>query len=188
MRTVIAIVTIFGAVAAATARAQVEPEATSPGKIGVSGTLTYSARYSQIAEFFSNSTGEMANLSGNFGYTSTSERHPTAITIQAGDSWGLTGIGFSSGPYENLVISQTLAQRHWSLLLHDELGYRHGVGVGEPNPASANSAAEPLLTLNTAVLDNDSTARLSDKISGATTLSAGGGYNKLDYLNGHGRN
>ncbi len=188
MKTVFAIAIILGAVAAATARGQVEPQATSPGKVGISGTLTYSARYAQIAEFFSNSTGEMASLSGNFGYTSTSERHPTAITIQAGDSWGLTGIGFSSGPYENLVISQTLTQRHWSLLLHDELGYRHGVGVGEPNPASATSGAEPLLTLNTAVLDNDSTARLSDKISGATTLSAGGGYNKLDYLNGHGRN
>ena len=188
MKTVLAIITIFGTIAASAARAQVEPQATSPGKVTVSGTLTYSARYSQIAEFYSNRSGLMANLSGDFGYTSASERHPTALTISAGDSWSLTGIGFSSGPYENFSVSQSINGRRLVLLLRDEVGYRHGVGVGEPNPTSANSGAEPVLTLNTAVLDNDAKATLSDKISGSTTVTAGAGYNQLEYFDGAGRN
>ena len=186
MRTVITIVIILGVVATPVARAQVEPEATSPGKIGVSGTLTYSARYTQIAEYYGGGSGQMANLSGNFGYSTTSERHRTSITLGAGDSWGITGIGYSSGPYESLVISQSANGRHLLLSLHDELAYHSGVGIGEPNPTSQSSAAAPILTLNTAILNNNATVQLNDLISGSTTLSASATYNQLDYPNGNG--
>lgn len=185
MKTAIAIVIILGTVAA-TARAQVEPEATSPSKVSVSGTLTYSARYSQIFEYYSGVSGQMANLSGNFGYTSINEKHPTSITLGAGDSWAISGIGYSSGPYEDLIVSQSVNGRRLLLLLHDQLSYQNGVGISEPNPTSQTSAAEPILTLNTAMLNNNAGAQLSDKLSGSTTLSAGTVFDQLDYPNGNG--
>ena len=55
--------TILGVVAVA--KAQVEPEATSPLKLGISGTLSYSARYMQMADFYAGGTSQMANLSGD---------------------------------------------------------------------------------------------------------------------------
>lgn len=171
---------------AAAAKAQVEPEAISPGRVAVKGTLTYSARYSQIAEFYNGGTGQMANLSGNFGYSTTSQRHPTSISLGAGDSWRISGIDYSGGPYESLTVSQALNGEHWQMQLGDSVGYHNGVGVSEPNPSSPNSTAEPVQTLNTTMLDNDASARLNDKISGATSLSAGAGYNILEYPNGDG--
>ncbi|MGH9562950.1 MAG: hypothetical protein ACRD3S_15980, partial [Terracidiphilus sp.] len=188
MKTVIAILIIIGAVIGTTAKAQVEPEATSPGKVAVSGTLTYSARYSQIAEYYAGRWGQMANLSGNFGYKTTSERHPTSITLGAGDSWGISGIGFSSGPYENLMVSQSANGRHLLLLLHDELTYHRGVGIGEPNPTSQGSTATPIQTLNTAILNNNGTVQLDDLISASTTLTASAAYNHLDHPDGNGIN
>jgi hypothetical protein len=186
MKTAIALIIIFGTVTAATARAQVEPEATSPSKVTVSGTLTYSARYSQIFEYYGGVSGQMANLFGNFSYTSTNERHPTSITLGAGDSWAISGIGYSSGPYEDLNVSQSINGQRLLLLLHDQLSYQSGVGISQPNPTSQTSAAEPILTLNTAVLNNDAGAQLSDKLSGSTTLSAGMDFDQLDYPNGNG--
>ncbi|MGB0063708.1 MAG: hypothetical protein WBP85_04615 [Terracidiphilus sp.] len=184
MKGFIVIMIIFGAIAAA--KAQVEPEATSAVKLAVSGTLTYSARYSQIAQFYNKSTGQMASASGNFGYSTTSERRPTSISLGAGDNWRISGLGFSTGPYENLIISQGLNGQHWLLTLRDELSFRHGVGLTEPNPSSATSTAEPIETDDTPILDNDATARLSDRLSGSTTLSASAGFNQLEYPDGNG--
>lgn len=185
MKTVFAIITILGFIAASTARAQVEPQATSPGSIAISGTLTYSARYSQIAEFYANRTGEMASIFGNLTYSSTGERHPTSIALGVGDSWALSGIGFSNGPYEDLTVSQSISGRRLTLLLHDQLGYRHGVGLVAPNPNS--SETESVLTLNSPVLTNGADVRLTDRVNGFTSASISGGYNQLDYLNGDGR-
>ena len=53
----------------------------------------------QMAEFYNGGTSQMANVSGNFGYSTTSERHPTSLTFGAGDSWTLSGQDFNSGPY-----------------------------------------------------------------------------------------
>lgn len=184
MRLFIAFIIVFGSAAVATA--QVAPQDTRPGRISITGTLNYSARYSQVAEIYSGASGQMANISGDFGYTSTSERHPTSITLNAGDSWGISGIGFSSGPYEDLSISQSLTGPHWSWQLSDSLSYRHGMPLGAFTPTSPNTTAEPILTVNTAMLDNQTSVKLSDKINGSTTLSADTDYNLLDYPNGNG--
>ncbi len=182
MKALIAIMTILGVVAVA--KAQVEPEATSPLKLGISGTLSYSARYMQMADFYAGGTSQMANLSGNFGYSTTSERHPTSLTFGAGDSWTLSGQDFNSGPYVSLSVSQSVAGQHWSLQLSDSVDYHKGVPIDQPNPTS--STAEPILTLNTSMVNNDVTATYSYKLSAFSTLSAGGGYNQLYYPDGNG--
>lgn len=184
MRFFIAFIIVFGS--AAVAMAQVAPQDTRPGRISITGTLNYSARYSQVAEIYSGASGQMANLSGDFGYTSTSERHPTSITLNAGDSWGISGIGFSGGPYEDLSVSQSVDGPHWSWQFGDSISYRQGMPLGAFTPTSPNTTAEPILTVNTAMLDNQASVKLSDKVSGSTTLSAGTDYNVLDYPNGNG--
>lgn len=183
MKVFIAIIILFGMAAAV--RAQVTPEATSQIKVGVSGTLTYSARYSQLAEFYGGTTSQLANLSGNFGYSTTSERHPTSITLGAGDSWGLSGISYNGGPYEDLSVSQGFAGQYWSLQLSDVVSYHKGIPIEQLNLAS--STAEPILTLETAIVDNDINVAYRYKLSGFTSLRFGGSYNQLDYPDGNGQ-
>ncbi len=183
MKVLIAIMILFGVAAAV--RAQVTPEATSQIKVGVSGTLTYSARYSQIAEFYGGTTAQLANLSGSFGYSTTSERRPTSITLGAGDSWGISGFTFNGGPYEDLSVSQGFAGQYWSLQLSDTVSYHRGIPIEELN--STSSAAEPILTLETNVVDNDVNVAYRYKLSGFTSLNFGGSYNQLDYPDGNGR-
>ena len=59
-------------------------------------------------------------------------------------------------------------------------------GVIEFTPSTSNSTAEPILTLNTSMVNNDVTATYSYKLSAFSTLSAGGGYNQLYYPDGNG--
>ena len=182
MKVLIAIMTLFGVAAAV--RAQVAPEATSQIKVGVSGTLTYSARYSQIAEFYGGTTSQLANLSGNFGYSTTSERHPTSITLGAGDSWGISGLSYNGGPYEDLSVSQGFAGQYSSLQLSDSVSYHRGIPIEQLG--STSSTAEPILTLETRIVDNDVNAAYRYKLSVFTSLHLGGSYNQLDYPDGNG--
>ena len=184
MKDFIAIMTILGLVAAA--RAQVAPEATGPRKLGISGTLSYSARYAQMAEFYNGGTSQIANVSGNFGYSTTSERHPTSVSLGAGDSWSLSGTGYNSGPYESLSLSQAFAGQHASLQLGDFVGYHKGVPFDETNPTLGT--AEPILTLDTTMVNNDVSGTYSYKLGAFSTLSAGGAYSQVYYPNGGGLN
>lgn len=195
MKIVLVIAIILGATA--TAEAQVAPEATSPFRLAVNGTVNYSARYGQMAEFYNGTSSQMADLSGDIGYSTTSERAPTSVTFGIGDNWSLSGTGYNSGPYENLALSQGIVGEHWSLQLIDDVGYRKGApitgftgapGSGEPisSPNPTPPTDETILTLNTAMLNNDTSAQYSYKLSAFTSLSAGGGYNMLRFLNGGG--
>ncbi len=176
--------TILGLVAAA--RAQVAPEATSPTRLAISGTLSYSARYVQVAEFYNGGTSQLANVSGNFGYSTTSERHPTSVSLGAGDSWSLSGTGYNGGPYESLSLSQGFAGQHASLQLGDFVGYHKGVPFDETNPTLGT--AEPILTLDTTMVNNGVTGTYSYKLGAFSTLSAGGAYSQVYYPDGGGVN
>ncbi|MGA3131159.1 MAG: hypothetical protein ABSD59_10185 [Terracidiphilus sp.] len=193
MKVLIALLMVFGAVAGA--KAQVAPEGITPRKLSISGTLTYSARYSQMANFYNGSNGQQASISGDFGYSTTSERAPFAITIGAGDSWTISGATYNSGPYETLSVSQGIVGEHGSLQLSDSLGYHQGspvtgftgeTGSGQPISQPNPPTDASILTLNTTMINNDATAEYSYKFSGFTTVSAGGAWNVLRYLNGNG--
>jgi len=193
MKCFIVFLMVLGAVAGA--KAQVAPEGISPRKLSISGTLTYSARYSQMADFYNGSTGQTASISGNFGYSTTSERAPFAVTIGAGDSWTISGATFDSGPYETLSLSQGIVGQHWSLQLSDSVSYFPGSPItgfsGEPGTGAPISQPAPpteasILTLNTTMVNNGANAECSYKVSGFTTLSGGGGWSVLRYLDGNG--
>jgi hypothetical protein len=193
MKVFIVLLMFFGAVAGM--KAQVAPEGITPRKLSISGTLTYSAHYSQIANFYNGSNGQSAGISGNFGYSTTSERAPFAVTIGAGDSWTISGATFNSGPYETLSLSQGIIGHHWSLHLSDSVSYYPGSPItgftGEPGTGQPISQPNPpteasILTLNTTMVNNGANAEYSYKVNGFTTLSAGGGLSVLRYLNGNG--
>lgn len=196
MKVFIAMITILGSVAAA--RAQVAPEATSPRDLGISGTLTYSAYASLMVESYGNVSGQMLNLSGNFGYASTSHHHPTSVNFSAGDGWAIAGTTYNEGLYENLSLSQGIAGKRASLQLSDMIGYFRGTpimgfsgvpGSGEPisqpNPIPSPQA---VVALNTSMVTNSSTAQYSYTFSPLWTLSAGSSYEQLYYPSGFGLN
>ncbi len=186
---------VFGAVAPV--RAQVAPEAISPRKLdlGISGTLTYSAFYSQMADLYNGTSGQMAYLSGNFGYSTTSQSHPTSILFGAGDGWGVSGTGVDSGLYENLSLSQGFAGKRLSLQLADAVGYFRGTpvtgftgqpGTGQSISQPSGSVTETVFAVNTNMVSNSSTANASYKLTARTALSGGGGYYLFLFPNGGG--
>jgi hypothetical protein len=176
--------------------AQVAPQATSPTRISINGNLTYDARYSQMVEFYSGTTSQTANVSGDLGYATRSERAPTAITFGVGDNWTLSGPGYNTGPYENLALSQGIVREHWSLSLSNDVSYRNGSpitgfsgvpGTGEPiSQPTPTPSDETILTLNTAMVNNITTASYSYKLSTFSSLSVSGAYNLLRFINGDG--
>ncbi len=190
----IAVVILMGS--ALRAGAQVAPEATSPGSLGVSGTLTYAARYSHMIEYYSGQSGQMASISGNFGYATTSKHYPFSVNFGAGDSWTLTGPSFDTGPYENLNITQNIVGHKWSLDLNDDVSYFQGTpitgyagapGTGAPiGQPSTTPQTQTILTLNTVSIGNYATAQYNYQINGSSTVSAGGGSELLRYPNGDG--
>ena len=185
MKALIAIVTILGAVSAL--QAQVAPEGISPRKLSVSGTLFYAAQYSQMASFYSNGgNSQMTNISGNFGYSTTSQRHPTSISLGAGDSWTISGAEYNSGPYESLALTQGFVGEYWSLQLSDGVSYFKGVPFSEPNTSS--TAPESVVTLSTTTVNNNTSAECGYKLGASMSLSAGGGWSQIYYPNGGGIN
>lgn len=195
MKAVIAILIVLGATVAA--EAQVAPEGTSPSKLGISGTVTYSAYNAYMFEDYGGTTGQMDYISGNFGYSTTSERYPTSIQFAGGDGWTISGTGYNSGLYENLSLSQGMAGKKSSLQLSDNVGYFRGTpitgfsgvpGTGQPISGSGSSPSVnvSIFTLNTSMLNQDANATYTYKLTGRTSLSAGGGGYWLIFPDGGG--
>ena len=173
--------------------AQVAPEATGPPTIPITGNLSYAARYSQTDQSYPGGIGgQVAILSGDFSYSTNNERKPFSVTFGGGDSWVITGAPYNSGPYENLTLSQGLAGQHWSIQLSDNISYRQGApeaGTGDTISGTISTtppAEQTILTLNDSVVNNMVNASYSYKLSGFSTVNAGGGYSLIRYPNGNG--
>lgn len=176
------------------ARAQVAPE-------GTTGTATfdYAARYAQVAEIYGNGLGTSQNaiLSGNADYTNGVHRLPFAATYGGGYSWNIAGTSYGSGFFENLLLSQGIVGRSWSLVFSDNASYRKqapttgfsGVaGTGEPigGPSPTPPSSQTILTLNTSTVNNIASGAFEHSLNYATNLSFGGSYELLRYPDGNG--
>jgi hypothetical protein len=184
-------------VAASThAHAQVAPTAT-----GGNASMQYSLRYSQIAEIYGGSQGDQqkATASGDFKYIRHNEHLPFSLLYGGGYSWNLSGGSYGNGFFENLLLTQGIIGRNWSVAFEDNVSYRKeapttgfsGVaGTGEPigQPSPTPPTSQSVLSLNTSTVNNTATGVFTLKINQATSVSAGGGSELLAFPDGGGQN
>jgi hypothetical protein len=197
MKSTYSILAILFTVGAA-AYAQVEPAATGPRNPLPSGNLSYSAHYSQTAEFGSYlGNYQTANLSANVNYTNGKERHPFSLGYGGGYTWGISGPAYAQGFFQNLLVSQGFAWRKWDVMASDNISYRpqapttgfSGVaGTGEPIGNPSPPSSQSILTVNTHVVNNTTTGEVDHQLDFARSLNSGGSYDLLRYPDGNGIN
>jgi hypothetical protein len=183
--------------ACAGAHAQVAPAATGPG-LPVSGNLNYSLRYSQTAEFGAAlGDWQTSDASASVGYANSNTRLPFKLNYGGGYTWTLAGPTYSTGLFQNLLLSQGIVWRKWSVVASDDVSYRpqaptigfSGIpGTGEPIGGSGTGtpSSQSILTVNTHTVDNLANGELEHILNYATTLSAGGDSELLRYPDGNG--
>jgi hypothetical protein len=192
--------------ASAATRAQVVPAAIGPAStdessgLPVNGTLHYTVRYSQTAQFGGIQDGQqMSYTTGDAGYANTGKRLP--FSMQYGGGYGRVWAGPPSAGnvFQHLSISQGMAGRTWNLMASDNVSYTYetpttgfaGVpGTGEPIGGTGTTTPpdQTVLTLNTRVFDNFTTIGFGHSLDFATTLNLGGSSGQMRYIDQNGQN
>jgi hypothetical protein len=183
-------------IASAATRAQVVPATAGPNGLPVSGTLNYDLRYSQIAQFYGASQGDVQSIvaSGDLTYANLNESRPFSLTYSGGDMWNITGGSYGSGVFQHMLVTQGFLGHNWQLNLSDNVSYTPqapttgfsgipGVG-GLPQPPSAPS--EPILTLNTRSVYNTLSPAFTHSLDYATSFGVNGSYGILRFPDGDG--
>jgi hypothetical protein len=183
---------------ATAAYGQVEPAATGPRNPLPTGDLSYSARYSQTAEFGSDlGNYQTATFSGNVDYTNGKQRHPFSLDYGGGYTLGISGPAYAQGLFQHLLVSQGFAWRKWDVMASDDVsvrpeapttGFSGEAGTGEPigvtNPSPPSS--ESVLTVDTQVVNNVVLATAAHQLDYARSLELGGSFSVLRYPDGNG--
>jgi hypothetical protein len=193
MKTILTLLALLLAVPPA-ARTQVAPQGTAGAAV-----LQYSARYAQSASFYGGSLGDSqsAIVSGDVEYSNGFKRRPFSLTFGGGYSWNIGGISYGDGLFENLLVSQGIVGRKWSIQLSDNIGYWKetpiagfsGVpGTGEPvgGPTPSPPSGQTILTLNTRSVNNVASGEFEHNLNYSTSLNVGGGWIVLRYPDGNG--
>jgi hypothetical protein len=188
----------FLLVAGAAANAQVAPAATGPGGLPISGSLQYSLRFSQTAEF-GGSIGnwETSNASASAAYSNGHERFPFILTYSGGYAYTESGPSYSTGLFQNLSLSQGFTWRKLNLTLSDDASYRPqapttgfsgiaGIGDIGTGTGSGTTSSQTVLTLKAHALNNIATGQLNYTLTSATSLDLGGSTELLRYVDGNG--
>jgi len=185
----------------ASTRAQVAPAATGPASPGgppglpVNGTLHYSLNYTQTAQFYGGTQGDRqtSGVNGEVAFITT-KAHPFALTYSGGDMWTISGAGGGSGVYQHLLASQGFVLHTWLFNLNDNVSYTpqapttgfSGIpGVGSL-PGEPGAPTEPILTLNTRSVNNQTGASCTHSLGHATSLGINGSYGILRFPDGNG--
>lgn len=179
--------------------AQAVPAASRPSIPLPTGDLNYSIRYAQTAIFaqqFGNSQNSV--LSADLSYSNAQSRHPLTLTYGGGYMWDLAGPDYGTGLSQRLLVSQAWNGHRWGTSVSDDLSYSPqapiigftGIpGSGEPvaGPGTSSSASmQSILTVNTDVLENSTSAEFSRNLNYAATLVLSGSNDLLRYPNGGG--
>ena len=168
------------------AGAQVVPAVNGPKPLPISGTLRYDLRYSETAQLYDKSHGDVENAiaSGELSYANTSESRPFSATYSGGDIWNITGESTGTGVFQHLLATQGVLGRNWSLNLSDDVDYLpqapttgfSGIpGVGSL-PIVPTQPALPILTLNTRCLYNTLSPAYTHRLDHADSLGVSGVY------------
>src|ERR1035438_5965488 len=94
--------------------AQVVPEATGRSGLPVSGSMHYTVRYGQSAEFGGGlGNWQTANVSGDLDYANGKTRRPFSMTYGGGYTWTISGPTYTTGLFQHLLLSQGFVYRKW---------------------------------------------------------------------------
>jgi hypothetical protein len=190
----------------AATRAQVVPAAIGPASTGessglpVSGTLHYSVRYAQTAQFGGNQGGQqMSYATGDASYANTGKRLPFSMQYGGGYGRAWAGPPSAGNVFQHLSLSQGMVGRTWNLMVSDNVSYTFetpttgfsGVpGTGEPigGPGTTIPPDQTILTVNTRSVDNMTTLGFGHQLDSATTLNLGGSSGQMRYIDQNGQN
>ena len=179
--------------ACAAVDAQVVPQAASGP-----ANLQWAFRYSQSGVLISgNPTSWQANASAEVDYANGFKRFPFNLNYGGGYTWTLDGPSYATGVFQRLLISQGYIGKHWNLLASDSvyylpesptMGFSGIPGIGEPigGSGSAPPPSQPILMLNTSIVNNSATVEIGRTLNYATTLSVGGTSQILRFPDGNG--
>lgn len=173
--------------------------ATPAGRSGTSlpwvdGTLHYALGASEVVYKGYANTGVTSStaITGNVGYSSMSETHPTSLLFAGGVLFGQSR---DTTTYQNLVVTQGLVKGLWGFNLADSFSFLPqspvtgiaGVpGVSSPGdlPVSgpADGPAGGILTYSGNRISNVITGSVQRRLTGRTSLSGSGSWSLLHFL------
>jgi hypothetical protein len=200
--------TVIAAVLAAmlrgsAARAQALPAAeASPVSTGftlpnVGGSLNWAVSASEsLAWGYYGSSGNATgtNLSGDVAYLSRSKYHPFSMVLNAGRSWGTSGL--PSYLFVGLGLSQGFNVGKWNFVLSDNVSYTPSTplvglsgipGLGDlgVSPVQVGpDSGQGVLSNYSPEVNNIGSGSVQRQITGKTSLNASGSYIILRFVKG----
>jgi hypothetical protein len=169
------------------------------GGLAVSGTLSYSLRYSEASEIDGpQGSQQQSYVSGDASYSDTNKRYPFSLQYGGGYGWFWAGPPSAGNIFQHLSLSQGATWRSWNLSASDSVSYSFqtpttgfaGVpGTGETigAPVSTTPTDQTILTVNTRTLDNMTTIAAGHRLDHATSLSFGGAASQLHFIDNNGQ-
>lgn len=159
------------------------------GEMTYSFTASESARFGYYGSVISSTTG-----SANLAYLSGSPLNPFRLTYSGGYQYTSGYSGSSRHPeqfFQNLMLSQSVQRRHWSLDMHDTFNFLPDAPVGSlsgipglgdvgVNPTGGISGQEGLTNFATRIM-NDAGANVSRSLTGRTSMQFGVDYSVLKF-------
>ena len=174
------------------------------GGAGISGTLRYAVRFSQIVSLdtaTSNDLSQISSVSGDAGYNSTSERHPFGLLYSGGGLW-TSQAGSKNTIFQNLRLTQEFVSRKWVLNISDAVNYlpqapttgASGIpGIGDLNGTLGFGTLPLGIVPNQSILtnyaprvSNAASGGLEYRLNGKTSLTGGGSFGLLRFVDGGG--
>ena len=173
--------------------AQVAPSATT----GIA-ELRYTLRYAQLAQFGGNlGDWQTFSPSGELAYSNGAHGHPLVLDYGGGYVGTEGGIGYSTGAFHHLEISQNFVLPKWNFLVSDDtsyhpqaptMGFSGIAGIGDTTGTSGTttSPGQSILTLSTHVLESTAIGNLHHVLNPLITLNLQASDDLLRYPGGNG--
>jgi hypothetical protein len=162
----------------------------------VDGTVHYSVSGSEIVQygyFGSGNTTSSTAISGNVGWVSMSQVHPTSLLFAGGVLFGQNGQGVST--FQNVAISQAYIKGKWVFEVNDSFSFLpqsptvgiSGIpGVGDvgvvPIQGPSAGPAGGVLTYSGNRISNVISGDIERRLTGKTSVSGGGSWSLLHFL------
>ncbi len=165
----------------------------------VDGTLHYALSASEIVSkgYYRGDVTTSEGISGNVGYSSMSQTHPTSLLFAGGVFFGRGGQSGAT-TFQNVAVSQGLIKGLWAFSVTDSFSFLPlspvtgvaGVpGVSTPGdlptPGPADGPAGGILTYSGNRISNALTGSVQRRLTGRTSFSGSGSWMLLHFLDEH---
>ncbi|WP_035358853.1 hypothetical protein [Edaphobacter aggregans] len=172
------------------------PGVSGPKLSWVDGTVHYALSASEIVQYGFFGSGDLTSttaLSGNVGWASMSQSHPSTLLFAGGVLFGQGGQGVST--YQNIAVSQGLIKGRWIFNVSDSFSFLpqspttglSGVpGVGDvgtvPIQGPSAGPAGGILTYSGNRIANVVSGDIERRITGRTSVSGGASWSLLHFM------